>query len=174
MLLPWGSLLRAVAGDDEASLRRLRGLCAPGTQVEIVVGDDGLPSPDGLPERYREAGFEVSAERLAAAEVADLGTTWAKRLARSDRERPFWRLSGVASRQPGEVASRCDRAEPGVPSPDGNGSRTTHSQARHPSGPRCANQRHWGRMEHLGSLERSPAGAPSAKSSTSPQLRPLQ
>ena len=98
MLLPWGSLLRAVAGDDEASLRRLRALCAPGTRVEIVVGDgdDGLPSPEGLPERYREAGFEVSAERLAAAEVADLGTTWAKRLALSDRERSFWRLSGVA------------------------------------------------------------------------------
>ena len=99
MLLPWGSLLRAVAGDHEGSLRRLRGLCAPGAQVEIVVGDDddGVPSPDGLAERYREAGFEVSAERLAAAEVAALGTTWAKRLARSDREHSFWRLSGVAS-----------------------------------------------------------------------------
>jgi 16S rRNA (adenine(1408)-N(1))-methyltransferase len=99
VLLPWGSLLRAVTSGDEASLRRLRGLCAPGARVEIVVGDgdDGLPSPDGLPERYREAGFEVAAERVPAAEVAALGTTWAKRLAGSSPDRSFWRLSGVAT-----------------------------------------------------------------------------
>lgn len=98
MLLPWGSLLRAVALGEGDGLRRLRALCAPRAELEIVVGDGeaGIESPDGLLERYREAGFDVSAERARAAEVADLGTTWAKRLARSDRGRSFWRLSGVA------------------------------------------------------------------------------
>ena len=37
---------------------------------------------------------------IGAAEAAALGTTWAKRLARSDPERRFWRLSGRAVAPP--------------------------------------------------------------------------
>jgi trans-aconitate methyltransferase len=34
VLLPWGSLLRAAAGGEPEGLRRLRGLCAPGAELE--------------------------------------------------------------------------------------------------------------------------------------------
>jgi hypothetical protein len=98
VLLPWGSLLRAVAAGEPDGLARLRAICAPGAEVEIVVGEgdlDGLP-PEALPARYAEAGLAVSAAPADAAEIAALGTTWAKRLARSDPARRFWRLSGVA------------------------------------------------------------------------------
>jgi 16S rRNA (adenine(1408)-N(1))-methyltransferase len=37
---PWGSLLRAVATGDEAVLRNLRRICAPGALMEIILGLD--------------------------------------------------------------------------------------------------------------------------------------
>lgn len=98
MLLPWGSLLRAVVTGDPDGLGRLRGLCSPGAEVEIVVGHGDLDgvSPEALTRRYAEAGLAVRARAIGAAEAEALGTTWAKRLARSDPERRFWRLGGVA------------------------------------------------------------------------------
>ena len=99
VLLPWGSLLAAVASGDREGLGRLRALCAPGAEVEIVVGEgdlDGLP-PDALQARYAAAGLAVSVAPATAAAVEALGTTWAKRLARSDPARRFWRLGGVAA-----------------------------------------------------------------------------
>jgi 16S rRNA (adenine(1408)-N(1))-methyltransferase len=105
VLLPWGSLLRAVALGEVDGLSRLRHLCAPGAAVEIVFGygDSELPAAGGLSvarvvARYAEAGLEVSGTKVSAGEVAALPTTWAKRLAGSDRERAFWRLSGAARR----------------------------------------------------------------------------
>jgi 16S rRNA (adenine(1408)-N(1))-methyltransferase len=102
ILLPWGSLLRAVAVGEPDGLGRLRALCAPDAEIEIVLGDDdldGVPA-EALPARYADAGLAVSAEPVGAAEVAALGTTWAKRLARPDPERRFWRLSGRAVAPP--------------------------------------------------------------------------
>ncbi|HSJ74096.1 MAG TPA: hypothetical protein VK904_07240, partial [Miltoncostaeaceae bacterium] len=63
VLLPWGSLLRTVAGGDPEGLRRLRALCAPGAELEIVVSDGDLDgaAPDALAERYAEAGLAVTA-----------------------------------------------------------------------------------------------------------------
>jgi 16S rRNA (adenine(1408)-N(1))-methyltransferase len=105
VLLPWGSLLRAVALGEVDGLTRLGRLCAPGAAVEIVYGhgDSELPAAGGpsaarVVARYAEAGLEVSATKVSAGEVAALPTTWAKRLAHSDRERAFWRLKGVAVR----------------------------------------------------------------------------
>jgi hypothetical protein len=46
--------------------------------------------------RYAEAGLAVSVLQAGAAQVAALGTTWAKRLARSDPAWSFWGLGGVA------------------------------------------------------------------------------
>ncbi len=99
MLLPWGSLLRAVAGAEPDGLRRLRGLCAPGATLEVVVSEADLDgaSPEALSEHYAEAGFAVAARPAGAAEAVVLGTTWAKRLARSDPGRRFLRLSGVVT-----------------------------------------------------------------------------
>ena len=99
VILPWGSLLRAVAAGEPDGLGRLRALCAPGAEVEIVFGDrdlDGVPA-EALPARYADAGLELSARYAGAAEVAALGTTWAKRLVRSDPDRRFHWLTAVAA-----------------------------------------------------------------------------
>ena len=73
VLLPWGSLLRAVALGEVDGLSRLRHLCAPGAAVEIVFGygDSELPAAGGLSvarvvARYAEAGLEVSATKVSA------------------------------------------------------------------------------------------------------------
>ena len=102
VLLPWGSLLGAVAGAEPDGLARLRGLCAPGAAIEVVVseGDLGGRSPEDLRAGYATAGLEVGIREGGTAEVAALGTTWAKRLARSDPGRRFRRLSGVAVERP--------------------------------------------------------------------------
>jgi hypothetical protein len=98
VLLPWGSLLRAVAGAEPEGLHRLRGLCAPGAEVEIVVSEADLDGggPRALAAGYAEAGLSVTARPAAADEVAALGTAWAKRLARSDPARCFVRLAATA------------------------------------------------------------------------------
>jgi hypothetical protein len=57
-------------------------------------------SPEALAERHAEAGFAVAARPAGAAEAAALGTTWAKRLARSDPGRRFVRLAGTAVAAP--------------------------------------------------------------------------
>ena len=62
--------------------------------------DLGGASPQALAERYAEAGLAVSARPAPAAEAAALGTTWAKRLARSDPGRRFVRLTGAAVAAP--------------------------------------------------------------------------
>jgi hypothetical protein len=100
VLLPWGSLLRAVAAGEAGGLGRLRAVCGPGARVEVVFGEGDLaaPSVGALEAAYAEAGLEVTARLAGAAEVAALGTTWARRLARSDPGRRFWRLEGAALR----------------------------------------------------------------------------
>jgi 16S rRNA (adenine(1408)-N(1))-methyltransferase len=102
VLLPWGSLLRAVAGADPEGLHRLRGLCAPGATVEVVVSEADLDgaSLEALAQLYAEAGLAMAARPAGAGEVAALGTTWAKRLARSDPGRRFVRLAGTAAPAP--------------------------------------------------------------------------
>ncbi|HJZ88789.1 MAG TPA: class I SAM-dependent methyltransferase [Polyangia bacterium] len=109
ILLPWGSLLRAVAQPDPVVLAGVRGLCRPGARLEVVMAyaerdptTAGALAPlererllrEVLP-RYRAAGFVATVGPLTAAEVRQLGTTWAARLA-FGRERPFWRLRARA------------------------------------------------------------------------------
>jgi 16S rRNA (adenine(1408)-N(1))-methyltransferase len=118
VILPWGSLLQAVALGTLGELGRLRGLCKPGARVEIVFGYGaaseraaidalGLPAPEALAPtelagRYRQAGFAVEVRPLALAEVAALSTTWARKLAFSGRDRHFWRITGRAVGPGGE------------------------------------------------------------------------
>jgi len=107
VLLPWGSLLAAVARPD-AGLAALRALGKPGTGLRIVFGygagaeagairDLALPPIDDdaclrLEAAYRQEGLAVRARRPALDEVRALPTTWAKRLAFSGYERRFVEL----------------------------------------------------------------------------------
>jgi hypothetical protein len=113
VLLPWGSLLAAVARPDAAALRSLRGLCKPGARVRVLFGygsetergairELALPSLDvttlaALERAYDDAGFTIAARFAALDDVRVLPTTWAKRLAYSGRERRFVELGGRAA-----------------------------------------------------------------------------
>jgi 16S rRNA (adenine(1408)-N(1))-methyltransferase len=111
VLLPWGSLLAAVARPDAGGLAGLRALCKPGAAVRIVFGygaaevaairDLDLPPLDDaagaqLAAAYRAAGVDVRARFPLLDEVRALPTSWAKRLAFSGRERRFMELRGRA------------------------------------------------------------------------------
>jgi 16S rRNA (adenine(1408)-N(1))-methyltransferase len=102
VVLPWGSLLSAVALPSVPALRNLRAACQPGARLSVVLGSDpardqaelrrlGLPplAADGLADRveagYAAAGLRVERVRaLAVSEVAALPTTWARRLSFGD------------------------------------------------------------------------------------------
>jgi 16S rRNA (adenine(1408)-N(1))-methyltransferase len=97
--LPWGSLLRAVAMGEEAVLRNLRRICAPGALLEIVIALDSErdksevsrlklePLTPGfvkatLGPRYQAAGFDaIEYKVVSSSEWPQLPTTWARRLA---------------------------------------------------------------------------------------------
>jgi 16S rRNA (adenine(1408)-N(1))-methyltransferase len=114
VLLPWGSLLGAVAVPDRVSLGALCRLCKPGAQVRVLFGygprtdaaairAHALPPLDGaatlgaFERAYLDAGLAVAARFVGRDEVRELPTTWAKRLAYSGHERRFVELRGRAS-----------------------------------------------------------------------------
>lgn len=117
VLLPWGSLLRAVARPEPAALRCLHGLCKPGAELQVVFGHgegdgaatQGLTAVDdevavaALVRAYRGAGFAVKARTRTPQEVATLGTTWAGKLAFSGRTRGFLELTGHALAESGDA-----------------------------------------------------------------------
>jgi 16S rRNA (adenine(1408)-N(1))-methyltransferase len=96
---PWGSLLRAVAMGDEAVLRRLRSICAPGALLKIVFAlacerdkseISRLKLEPLTPEfvkatlipRYHAAGFDViEYSAVSPSDWPQLPTSWARRLA---------------------------------------------------------------------------------------------
>ena len=110
VILPWGSLLRAVAAPDIASLRQIARLCLPGASIEIVLSYDrqrdqrqadrlGISQLDEehitsvLPEIYQQAGLQVlHSEKISLPALLAYQTTWAKRLT-GGRRRDVWRLS---------------------------------------------------------------------------------
>jgi 16S rRNA (adenine(1408)-N(1))-methyltransferase len=108
VFFPWGSLLRAVALPEAEALARLRGLGKPAARVEIAFGYDpqaepgavaelGLPSapsPEALVRGYRAAGFSVSVRALDREALRSLPTTWAGKLAFSQRDRRFVQVTG--------------------------------------------------------------------------------
>jgi 16S rRNA (adenine(1408)-N(1))-methyltransferase len=111
VLLPWGSLLRAVAAPEAASLRALCEFGKTAADVRVLFGyspqtegaaihELGLPRLDdpatlpALENAYRAAGFAVAARYVDLDEVRALATTWAKRLAYSGHERLFVELRG--------------------------------------------------------------------------------
>lgn len=108
VILPWGSLLRAVAAPELVSLRNIACLCLPDAGVEIVLSYDeqrdarqGIPPAVGrfdeehiakLTHLYQQAGLQiVAADQFSQRELSRYQTTWAKRLA-FGRPRKVWRL----------------------------------------------------------------------------------
>jgi len=109
VILPWGSLLRAVAAPEVASLLQIASLCSSDASIEVVFSCDpqcdagesarlGISHTDErhikltLPELYRQAGLRiVAAAKLPQRELSMYETAWAKRLA-TGRPRDVWRF----------------------------------------------------------------------------------
>jgi 16S rRNA (adenine(1408)-N(1))-methyltransferase len=108
VLMPWGSLLRAVAVPDQKVLDGIAAVCAPAAGFLITlnlhawrpsvpeVGDTAEPTPDSAAELLSVAGWEVeAAEYLDDAGVAALGTSWTKRLGSSRDSLAVLALRGI-------------------------------------------------------------------------------
>lgn len=95
VLFPWGSLLQAAAIADDTFLDAIRGIAAPGAQLELVTAIDaatdagelrrlGLAGlePERIAEAWRSRGLAVEQTQLAASHPYQ--TTWWRRI----RHRP--------------------------------------------------------------------------------------
>ena len=110
VVLPWGSLLAAVARPCVTLLGGIRALCQPDAQLTVVFSIDpdrdrteverlGLARMGSddfggqLVSSYSAAGFRITSFRsLAAEELSRWPSTWAKRLARGP-SRSIWKLA---------------------------------------------------------------------------------
>jgi len=115
VVLPWGSLLAAVARPLAPALAGIRSLCQPGARLSVVLSVAerdlreaerlGVPPLDGrhlqdLATGYAAAGFDVtSVRRLDLDELAAWPSTWARRLAHG-RPRTIVRIDARASPPP--------------------------------------------------------------------------
>jgi 16S rRNA (adenine(1408)-N(1))-methyltransferase len=113
-ILPWGSLLAALARPAVPVLRGVRGLCQPGAVLTVVLGIDrerdraeadrlGLPELDeaylegDLATGYAAASFAIETVRgLAAPELARWPSSWARRLAFGGEKRRVFQISARA------------------------------------------------------------------------------
>jgi 16S rRNA (adenine(1408)-N(1))-methyltransferase len=111
-LMPWGSLLRALVTADEAVLGAVAARCLPGARFLITlnlhawrppvpeVGATGEPTPDSVVElltpAYARAGWRIDAvDYLDADAIAELGTSWTKRLGASRTDLDVLALRGT-------------------------------------------------------------------------------
>ncbi len=111
VLMPWGSLLRALVEPDEDVLRDVAARCGPAATFLITVnlhawrppvpevGDTAEPTPQSalelLADPYARAGWQLeSADYLSAAQIEQLGTSWTKRLGSSRSELAVLGLRG--------------------------------------------------------------------------------
>jgi len=92
VLMPWGSLLSAVAHGDARVLAGLRRLCAEGATLRAIAGD---PIEARALPAWREAGFDARIAIARPEEIRALGTTWASRLV-FGRPRTFYELTARA------------------------------------------------------------------------------
>ena len=119
VILPWGSLLRGALGPEARFLELLARLLRPGARAELVLSTgpreaatglvalDG-PAAEALAEAYARAGFVArTIAPVTAADVAGLGSSWARRLGIPTR-RSAWRLTLRAP-----VARGADATAPG-------------------------------------------------------------
>jgi 16S rRNA (adenine(1408)-N(1))-methyltransferase len=110
-LMPWGSLLRALAAPDETVLAAIAARCAPAARFLVTlnlhawrppvpeVGATVEPAPANLgtfADAYARAGWQVeAADYLDAVGIAELGTSWTKRLGSSRAELDVLGLRGT-------------------------------------------------------------------------------
>lgn len=109
-LMPWGSLLRALATPEPDVLRAVAARCVPGAPFLVTlnlhawrppvpeVGSTAEPTPDDrrLTDAYAAAGWRIDkATYPDAAELAGLGTSWTKRLGSSRAELAVLALRGA-------------------------------------------------------------------------------
>jgi 16S rRNA (adenine(1408)-N(1))-methyltransferase len=112
VLMPWGSLLRALIGPDETVLLRIAQRCRPQARFLITVnlhawrppvpevGATAEPTPESaltlLAPAFARAGWRIeSAAYLSETEIEQLGTSWTKRLGSSRRELAVLGLRGT-------------------------------------------------------------------------------
>jgi 16S rRNA (adenine(1408)-N(1))-methyltransferase len=118
VILPWGSLLAAVARPSLPELSAMRGVCRPGAPLTVVLGGDptrdraevariGVSSlslverREELATTYATAGFALAGVReIDAADPGRWPSTWARRLSHG-RGRRFWQLDATADALPG-------------------------------------------------------------------------
>jgi 16S rRNA (adenine(1408)-N(1))-methyltransferase len=103
VIMPWGSLLRGMAGGEPGVLSRLAGACVPGAKFLVTlnlhawrpsvpeVGSTPEPDPDRamdeLAKAYAGSGWRIEqAAYLGDEEIEQLATSWTRRLG-SSRER---------------------------------------------------------------------------------------
>lgn len=111
-LMPWGSLLRAFVTPDAAVLGSVGERCRPGAPFLITlnlhawrppvaeVGSSPEPTPSSaleeLAPEYARAGWALSsADYLDDAALAEMGTSWTKRLGSSRAELAVLALRGT-------------------------------------------------------------------------------
>ena len=111
VLMPWGSLLRALVQPDREALRGAARACSPGAGFLISlnlhawrppvpeVGDVPEPTPQAaladLAPALSRAGWRLeSADYLDEQEIADLATSWTKRLGASRQQLDVLGLRG--------------------------------------------------------------------------------
>ncbi len=100
VILPWGSLLRGVAGLDDRVADGLVSLLRPGAVLELVLSvaeRDNPPVADPVSAArttFEARGLRAHAiETLTIADLANTGSAWAKRLASGGGAgRSAWRL----------------------------------------------------------------------------------
>jgi 16S rRNA (adenine(1408)-N(1))-methyltransferase len=113
VVLPWGSLLAAVARPVPHLLRHMRALCRPEATFVVVLGIDAVrdqaelrrlqvvPPSDGdwrafLAGPYLDAGFRiVAARRVGKGRLDRWPSSWARRLAHGSA-RPFVEIEARA------------------------------------------------------------------------------
>ncbi len=110
ILLPWGSLLSAVARPDIDLLQKIACLCRPNATIRVVFGYDSSAEQKMIQELnlpilseqylnttltqgYRQAGFNIKWKFLQQSEIRNIGTTWAKKLAYG-KDRRFVEING--------------------------------------------------------------------------------
>lgn len=121
VVLPWGSLLAAVARPDPVLLAGIRRLCQPKAHLRCILGLDPerdraeclrlrLPTLDStylkgsMAGAYATAGFRVTSVRaLTAGELAQWPSTWARKLAHG-RARSVFQIEADARPHPATPA----------------------------------------------------------------------
>lgn len=123
VVMPWGSLLHTVLGGDPQALAGLAAACRPGASFLIALNLHAwrppvpdvadLPEPDPawahetLATAYAAAGLRLGQVRhLTGHEVADLHSSWARRLAASRQRLDVLALTGTVDQSAGAVTAR--------------------------------------------------------------------